>query len=582
MSLRARARRHGVATRYGERLVPDATLEAILERLGAEDEGAVCHLPDWLREAPAWGVFCQLYELRPAGGRPDWGIGDLADLAALARVVGEAGGDFLGINPLHALFLGEPGWRSPFWPSDRRFLNPVYVAPDALPGADRAGVAEPAPTGELIDYPAVVASKLATLRSIHGARPFGDGPWSEAAHDAFAAEGGDALRRHALFEALSLHMAREGHGAGWRAWPQEWRDAGSEAVARFAEERAGELRFHAWLQWAASVQLGLAARAAREAGMRIGLYLDLAVGEAPEGAAAWGSEVVMNGLSVGAPPDVFAADGQDWGLAAPNPARLAEDPSPFRDMIAAQLRHAGALRIDHAMALRQLYLIPEGERPLAGAHVRYPMETLLDVLSEESRRAEALVIGEDLGFVPEGFRDEMADAHVLSYRILYFEQEDGVFTPPARWPETALACLSTHDLPTAAGWWEAEDVALRREHDLVSKGDTPSHEAQRTRERHAMLDLLRAEGLAQAGWKPDGKLPEGALVALHRLLARTPCLLVGVRLADLVGPERPTNLPGTTDSYPNWRLRGSVAVDRIAEAPDFRAVTRAMAEARPR
>ena len=234
------------------------------------------------------------------------------------------------------------------------------------------------------------------------------------------------------------------------------------------------------------------------------------------------------------------------------------------------------------MALRQLFLIPEGERPAAGAHVLYPMDELLAVLAEESHRHEALVIGEDLGFVPEGFRDAMDDANILSYRILYFEQDEGAFRPPVEWPEKALACLSTHDLPILAGWWAAEDVALRREHGLVSEKDTPAHEAQRALERRALLDLLRAEGLAERGWTSEGPLPEGMLVAAHRLLSRAPSLLVGVRLADLVGPERPTNLPGTTDSYPNWRPRGAVPVDRIAEAPEFRAVTEAMAEARPR
>ena len=582
MSLRALARRHGIATRYGDRPVPDETLRLILSRLGAEGEGEACYLPGWLREAPAWGVFCQLYELRPRAGRPDWGIGDLADLADLARVLGEAGADFVGVNPLHALFLGAPDRRSPFFPSDRRFLNPLYLAPDALPGASALAVGAPAPTGEVVDYAAVAEAKLTALRSAFGAMPFGREVWSREAFEAFEAEGGEALRRHALFEAISLRMAEEGRGAGWHDWPEALRDAGSAEVRAFAEAEAGEVDFHMWLQWATSVQVAAAAEAAREGGMRIGLYLDLAVGEAPDGAASWGSDLIMDGLVVGAPPDVFSAEGQDWGLAAPSPRALAHDPAPFRAMIAAQLRHAGALRIDHAMALRQLFLIPEGASPAAGAHVRYPADEMMAVLAEESRRARAIVVGEDLGFVPEGFRDEMADADILSYRILYFEQEQGAFVPPAEWPGTALACLSTHDLPTLAGWWAAEDVALRREHGLVSEADTPEHEAQRARERRAILSLLEAEGLAEPGWRADGPMPEGMPVAAHRLLARTPCLLVGVRLADLAGPERPTNLPGTTDAYPNWRLRSSTPIDEIADLPAFRAVTAAMAEARPR
>lgn len=579
MSLRALARAHGVATRYGDRPVPDETLRALLDALGVEGEGAACFLPGWLRERPSWGVFCQLYELRPAAGRPDWGIGDLADLADLARVLGAAGADMLGVNPLHALFLGEPDRRSPFSPSDRRFLNPVYLAPDRLPGF--RGDAPDARGGDLVDYAAVVAAKLRALRGAHAAAPFGDGPWSRGAHDAYLAEGGEPLRRHALFEAVSLRMAGEGRGATSEGWPEGWRSAEAARARAFAEAHPGEVAFHLWLQWATSVQLEEAAEAARDAGMRIGLYLDLAVGEAPGGSASWSSGAVMGGFNVGAPPDVFAADGQDWGLAALSPRALADDPAPFRDMIRAQLRHAGALRIDHAMALRQLFLIPEGRPASAGAHVLYPMERLLEVLAEESLAAEAVVIGEDLGFVPDGFRDAMADANLLSYRILYFEQDGGAFRPPAEWPDLAFACLSTHDLPTLAGWWAAEDVGLRREHALVSEADTPAHEAQRGRERRALLRLLRAEGLMGRA-KADGPMPPRLLVAAHRLLASTPCLLAGVRLADLVGPERPTNLPGTTDAYPNWRPRAPLPVDRIAEAPHFVAVTEAMREARPR
>ncbi len=582
VNLRALARQNGIATSHGGRPVPDETLRLILTQLGAEGEGVACHLPGWLREAPAWGVFCQLYELRPASKRSDWGIGDLADLADLACVLGAAGADFLGVNPLHAMFLGDPSRRSPFSPSDRRFLNPLYIAADGLPGAAAAKVTAPAPTGDLIDHAAVASLKLGALRAIFDAIPFGDEAWSRHAFEAFEAEGGEALARHATFEALSLRMAGQGHGAGWHGWPEAFRDAGSKAVRDFRDSDAGEIRFHMWLQWATSVQLEAAARAAREAGMRIGLYLDLAVGEAPDGAASWGSEVIMGGLSIGAPPDMFAAHGQDWGLAAPNPRALAHDPAPFREMIAAQLRHAGALRIDHAMALRQLFLIPKGQPPSEGAYVRYPTDSLLSVLAEETRRAEAVVIGEDLGSVPEGFSDEMRSAGILSYRILWFEQQAGAFRPPAEWPEIALACLSTHDLPTLESWWAAEDVALRREHGLVSEEASAEHAEQRAHERHALLALLREEGLGEPGWAADGPLPEGLLVALHLLLARTPSLLTAVRLADLVGPARPTNLPGTLDAYPNWRPRSPTRVDRIAESPEFCAVTAAMAEARPR
>ena len=428
----------------------------------------------------------------------------------------------------------------------------------------------------------MVASKLAALRAIHEAQPFGEDGWSEDAFSGFVERGGESLRRYALFEALSLHHSREGHGAGWRGWPEAFQDFGSPEVRAFAEANADETRFLSWLQWVTATQLDAASEAAREAGMRIGLYLDLAVGESPDGAASWGSDVILSGLSVGAPPDMFAADGQDWGLAAPNPQRLAGDPTPFRDMIAAQLRHAGALRIDHAMALRQLFLIPEGRPAKEGAYVRFPSDAMLSVIAEESQRHQAVVIGEDLGTVPEGFSEEMNDAGILSYRILYFEWDGRAFTPLDEWPETALACLSTHDLPTFADWWAGDDVGRRLEHGLVSEEDSAGFAKQRTQERRGLIKALRSEGLARRGWKAEGPAPEGLLAAVHRLLARTPSLLVAVRMSDLMGPTRPTNVPGTTDSYPNWRPRSSIAVDAVASVPDFRAVTAALAEARPR
>ncbi|SDF35629.1 4-alpha-glucanotransferase [Limimaricola pyoseonensis] len=598
--LAALSRHHGLTTEYddpagGTRPVPDATLRLILEKIGVDPDaapggeaaatrmevpdGGVCHLPGWLENAPAWGLFCQLYELRSARNH---GIGDFADLAQMARIAGRAGADFLGVNPLHALFLADPGLRSPFSPSSRSFLNPVYIALDLLPGHDPADIDGAAlRAGDLVDYDAVVPAKLEALRVAHRRQAF-DG--DEAAFEAFVERGGAPLRRHALFEALSLAMAAEGHGAGWRGWPEAMRDVESPEVGAFAEDHADEIRFHLWLQWRAATQLDAAMAAAREAGMRIGLYLDLAVGEAPDGSASWGGgEVQMTGLSVGAPPDVFAAEGQNWGLSAFNPGALAtRDFAPFRDMIDAQLAHAGALRIDHAMALWQLFLIPEGESAAAGAHLRYPFAELLRVLAAESHAREAVVIGEDLGFVPPGFREAMRAANILSYSILYFEKDGDRFLPPDAYRRRALACLSTHDLPVLSRWWAGEDIALRRELGLVGPEDSAAHAKGRARERRALLDALRRAGALRGRLPREREMPREVLVAAYRFLARTPCLLAGVRLADLVGPAAPTNMPGTVDSYPNWQPRAPLDLDEIAAHPDFRAVTATMRRERPR
>lgn len=584
MSLHDLARHHGLTLDYevpggggGRRAVPDDTIRLILRGLGQDPDGAPqgpqapvamevpedgrCFLPGTLRQAPGWGIFCQLYELR---SERNWGIGDFADLAALGRICGEAGADFLGINPVHALFSAAPTHTSPFSPSNRRFLNPLYIAPDVL------GCARPAlPDSALVDYPAVARAKHAALRAAFEARGV------EPEFDSFAEEGGEALRLHALFEAISAFHG----GTGWHGWPEALQDLRSVEAKAFAAEHAGEVAFHTWLQWIARTQLHAAQRACLDAGMRLGLYLDLAVGEAQDGSATWsGAAAALPGLDVGAPPDMFSEQGQNWQLAAPSPATLrAQGFAPFRDMIAAQLRDAGALRIDHAMALWQLFLIPSGRPAAEGTHLRFPFADMLRTLAAASRANEAVVIGEDLGFVPEGFQDAMRQANVLSYRILYFEQDADGFRPTADYPETALACLSTHDLPVLANWWRGDDIDRRLEHGLVSPDATAEHRTHRARERRDLVAILGVEA------DPDAAdLPRAVLDAAHGFIAATPAMLAGVRLADLVGPQAPTNLPGVTDGYPNWRPRSPVAVDAIANHPTFTRVTALMRQIRPR
>ena len=594
---------HGLTLSYDApdgtpRPVPEATLRLILTGMGvslddtptgpgapttmALPQNAQCHLPDDLRDAPAWGIFCQLYELR---SDRNMGIGDFADLARLAEICGAAGADFLGVNPLHALFTAAPDRRSPFSPSNRRFLNPLYIAVDQVTDAPLPAEAEGLRAAEVVDYPAVAAVKLRALRLAFDSTPFPkDG--GHADFDRFVAEGGPALRLHALFEALSHHLTAQGHGAGWHVWPEELRDPTGAAVAELGEVLAEETLFHLWLQWIARRQLTAASDAARAAGMRIGLYLDLAVGEAPDGSSTWsGAAAALPGLSIGAPPDVFATTGQNWGLSAPSPAALAEaDFAPYREMIAAQLRDAGALRIDHVMALWQVFLIPEHESPAAGTHLRQPFADLVETLAALSREHRAVVIGEDLGFVPDGFQEAMAQANILSYRILYFEQDETGFHDASEWPASALACLSTHDLPVMAAWWQGVDVDLREAHGLVDADNSALHRQHRAQERAWMVEALRPYGAAagDAETTSADNLPDSVLEAAHRYLARTPSLLAGVRLADLAGPVTLTNLPGTTDAHPNWQPRSATRIEALAELPAFRTITALMRQERPR
>lgn len=533
-----------------------------------------CYVPEFLGRERAWGISLQLYELRSAR---NWGIGDFADLAEFCAVAGAAGADFVGLNPLHALFLAEPDRCSPFSPSNRLFLNPLYIAVDAVDHTATnlvdPGRLERLRRAEFVDYIDVADLKLSALRRLWQARPSGVG---EAVMAAFRQQGGEPLRRHALFEALSAAMKAQGHDAGWRSWPEPYRDCDSPEVAAFAEEHADEVEFHIWLQWLADLQLRQASAAARAAGMRIGLYLDLAVGEAPDGSATWSEpSLFVPGVTVGAPPDVFSSLGQDWGLAALAPQVMARtDAARFRQMVEFAMRRGGALRLDHAMALRQLFLVPEELTPEDGAYVRYPFDMLVGGLAAASQRNRSIVIGEDLGVVPEGFRDEMREAGILSYRILYFEQDEERFLNHAAYPKLALACLSTHDLPTLLGWWDGDDIRLRLEHGLIEEDAAREQETRREIERRSLLDRL--------GIDPGSLDDHGLIVAAHRFVAETPCLLAVARLADLVGERQPTNLPGTAGTYPNWRRRLPVPIERLEATPLWRDVTAILAEQRNR
>ena len=587
----ARARDLGIQADYegvgGTRhQVPAETLEKLVAAFGPTPamrpqvleapQGVRCHLPEGLR---AWGVAVQLYQIRSPR---NWGIGDFADLEALAAILAAQGADFIGLNPLHAMFLSDPARCSPFSPSNRRFLNPLYIAVDRVPGfapdmADAQEIARLQAT-DLVDYPAVAAAKLRALRAAWQAAGAPD------ASDAFRGQGGEDLDRHALFEAVSARMVAEGHGAGWRSWPAAWQDAASPEVASFARDHAPELAFYRWLQDQADQQLAHAQDACRAAGMKIGLYLDIAVGEAADGSGSWGRPDVLGGIRIGAPPDYFNEKGQDWGLAPLSPATMAaKRAAPFRSLMDGVMRRAGAVRIDHAMGLWQLFLIPDGADADAGTYARYPLDDMLRALAGASTEHGALVIGEDLGNVPPGFREVMDAAGVLSYRILFFERDRTAFIAPQDYPANALACLSTHDLPTFQGWWRGDDVRLRRDFDLVSEETGREQADARPGERQALLQALTNEGLLPQGQEANGdSAPLEVLVGAHRYLARTPCRLMAVRLEDLAGETRPVNLPSTWDEYPNWRPKLGLVLKDIVRSDTFRAITGGIRAERPR
>lgn len=550
-----------------------------------------------------FGVACQLYALRRDG---DWGIGGFPALGDLAVAAAAAGADTVGVNPLHAMFPVEPAQASPYSPASRDWLNVLYIDPAVVPEFDmseaaRALVADAdfqrrlaaARAAELVDYPAVAALVLPVLEQLFETfrtRHLDTGSDRARAFQAFREEQGEALERFATFMALQQHFAGDDLSRfAWWTWPEDCQRPDGDGVARFRRERPDRVTFHAWLQWIADGQLRDAAEAGREAGLRIGIYRDLAVGVGPASAAAWASPAsLVRGVAVGAPPDQYNLLGQNWGLAPLNPLVLRERAyRPFITALRANMRHAGALRIDHVMALQHLYWVPEGLGADKGAYVSYPFQDMLRILALESQRNRCLVVGEDLGTVPEGFRPAMAEAGVLSYRVMQFERVgDGLFKRSQTYPDDALVTVGTHDLPTIAGFWTGRDIEWRRQLGLYPDDETRDAEAgNRTADRRRLVDALIDAGLWPGDQPTDPEALEAGIeliVAVHRFVARAPSRLMMLQVEDALGLREQVNLPGTVDTHPNWRRRYPVPVDGLLAEPGMAAVLAAVAAERPR
>ena len=506
-----------------------------------------------------FGLAAQLYSLRRAG---DQGIGDFSTLRELTELAATAGAAAVGINPLHALFPDERSRASPYYPSDRRFLDPIYLdlaALTVLPGGDalRATLSDSLiaelQASPLVDYERVWALKCADLRAFTGAL----GQWLMAnpgsalakEFEAFVGRGGAELHTFAMFCAISASRS----GADWRNWPDRLRARDSHEIAQFAAGHREEVRFHVLLQWLCDRQLAAAAAAARGAGMAIGLYRDLAVGAAPDGAEVWAHrDLIAAGASIGAPPDPLGPQGQIWGLPPPNPhAQYADGYRAFDRLLAANMAHAGALRIDHAMGLSRLFWVPEGASAADGAYVSYPFDDLLGRVALTSRQAATVVIGEDLGTVPEGFRTALADTNLLGYRVMLLEREGCSFRAPASFPRLSLACITSHDLPTLAGWWSGRDISERETLGQYSPERGEALAAEREVERAE----LAAAAEVEPGCARVGRLPQQVLESLHLALGRAGSLLVMAQLEELAGEEIAINLPGTDAERPNWRRK---------------------------
>jgi len=532
-----------------------------------------------------WGIATHLYQVR---SKADRGVGGFGHLPPLAEAVGRQGADFIGLNPLHALFPQWPAEVSPYYPSSRKFLNPLYLDPTRIAGFSDCAAAQESLAGpelerlrsaNMIDYPAAWSALEPVLEAL-----FADFEASDKRRDdfaAFVAGEGNALDRFATFQSIQNDFPDQ----AWSEWPAPLRHPDSPEVARHGARRAERVRFHQWCQWQAEMQLAAAAQACADNGLGIGLYRDLAVGVAPAGADTWADQdSFVIGARFGAPPDSFNAKGQDWGVPPPDPLALRRDGyRPFIETLRSNMRHAGALRMDHVMALMHLYWIPPGAEADQGAYVRYPMDDLVAIAVTESWRNRCLLVGEDLGTVPDGFRERMDSNGILSYRVLTFERwPDGLYKRPAAYPHLALTTPATHDLPTILGFWRGRDLEIRSDLGLLPHGQDSLKEAEveRTEERRQILGALKDQGLCPAGLDQSGRIDEAQalelVTALHRFLARSPSALLAANLDDVILETGQVNLPGTVDSHPNWRRRQKVAVEDLAAHPGLTLLARAM------
>ncbi len=576
-----------VGTGVGERTAEQALIVTPARCTTAADVGV----------RRVFGLLANLYTLR--GGR-NWGAGDFGDLRALVDFTGALGGAFVGVNPLHAL-ANRADEISPYSPLSRLYRNPLYVDVDAVPElreahAARARLAQPRTRAALarlraaphVDYAGVMREKDAVLRTLHrvfAARHRGRGTARGTAYARYLAREGAALVDFATFLALRAQLSADGRvRRDWHRWRPAYRDPRGRAVRDFRAAHAEAVDYHCWVQFELDRQLEAVATRAGAAGLAIGVYQDLALGSSPFGADPWAFPglFLQDGVAVGAPADTLGPEGQNWGLPPIDPLALARGGYAYWiRLLRAAFRHAGALRVDHVMGLFRQFWIPAGRPGSEGAYVRMPSADLLGILALESRRAGALVIGEDLGTVPRGLARVLARWGILSTRVLTFERDRrGTYRAARAYLPRALVCANTHDMAPLAGFLRGRDLALRRR-----VGSIPSDEAlaaaQRARERDgaALVRRLRADGLLRDGAPPSDPILCGAV---HTFLARTPARLLGLGLDDLAGERDPVNLPGVgLEAFPSWSRKMTRALPDLARAADVRVALGDVPRVRP-
>ncbi|MFA5665237.1 4-alpha-glucanotransferase, partial [Castellaniella sp.] len=562
---------------------------------------------DLAGQSHAWLLGAQVHSLRrqgwsnadtPAAGLalPGWETG--GDFTAVGRLAVQAaahGAAGLAISPVHALFAADPGRYSPYAPSSRLFLNAMYIDPAAvfggsLPEPVRAYGQPPAlDAAGSVDRPLMHEWRLKYLRQVYEqcSRKLPDA--LAEAFRAFRHQGGEALESHVCYEALHAHYAISlGAGHGWQDWQPEHRDPASPAVRRFAEDHGDELRFHTFLQWLAACGMAEAQSMARAAGMPVGLIADMAIGTDPRGSHAWSRQSeIMQGVSVGAPPDAFQPHGQNWGLTAFSARALRQRGyGAFIDVLRAVLAQAGGVRVDHVLGLARMWLVPDGARPAGGVYLSYPRDPMMSLLALEATRHRALVVGENLGTVPENFNTALAGHGILGTSVLWFEQEDAdapAFRPRQQWPSASMATITTHDLPTLCGWWAGRDIEWRQRLGELSDAEAGAQEMMRDQQKQALWAALQ-----EAGFVPDDDgVPDMApSAAVLSYVASTPATLFSVGLEDLLRLEEQPNLPGAAPlaegalRHPNWCRTLPVAVEELLQAEGVASLLEAITQAR--
>ncbi|MEH0369345.1 4-alpha-glucanotransferase [Vibrio mimicus] len=549
-----------------------------------------------------WGPSIQLYTLRT---QHNWGMGDFGDLKQLVADIASRGGDFVGLNPIHALFPANPEGASPYSPSSRRWLNILYIDVSSVPefalsaeAQQKVGSPEfqqrlqKVRDAHWVNYSEVAELKLSVLPLLFAEfKKRHLDKHSDRAHAFlnFVEEGGESLLHQAAFDALHAQLHAEDASVwGWPVFPEKYRRFDSAAVQKFIDEQKDQVHLYMYLQWIADAQIHEAQSLAEEKGMAVGLYRDLAVGVADSGSETWADQGnLLQDVSIGAPPDVLGPLGQNWGLPPLNPQVLqATAYDAYIKLLRANMKHCGALRIDHVLGLLRLWWIPKGENATKGAYIYYPVKDMLAILALESHRHQCSVIGEDLGTVPDEIVELLRDAGVHSYKVFFFEtsKEDGGYVSPAHYAEQSMAALCTHDMPTLRGFWHCDDLKMGREIGLY-----PDEEQlqglfdDRLKSKQGILDSVAWHGYLPAGVGRDAtQVPMDSYLseALQLHVAAGSSALLSVQLEDWLEMDKPVNIPGTVNEYPNWRRKLSMNLDEIFAREEVNRIAARLTEVR--